>query len=116
MEDSDYIKVNSDLIAKECTLGEKKNMFLRIKINTYVTHLYLIRFDFIADYINYHRLQQDHFCVIEIIRKNYLNQPAPETESLVLRNPQTVDASAGQAGAILRHLNNEASFLKGFFF
>ena len=52
-----------------------------------------------------------------MIRKNYLNQPAPETESLVLRNPQTVDASAGQAGAILRHLNNQASFfLKGFFF
>ena len=91
----------------------KNRHVLRSTLRPYVTHLYLIRFDFIADYINYHRLQQDHFCVIEMIRKNYLNQPAPETESLVLRNPQTVDASAGQAGAILRHLNNQASF---FFF
>lgn len=69
----------------------------------------------ILDYINYHRLQQDHFCVIEMIRKNYLNQPAPEAESLVLRNPQTVDPSAGQTAAILHHLNNEVS-VKFIFF
>jgi len=61
----------------------------------------------ITDYINDHRLPQDHPCVIETIRRDYLNQPAADEEPLVLRQPNKADQSVGQAPAILRHLDNK---------
>ena len=65
------------------------------------TFLYLI------DYINYHKLQQDHPCVIELIREQYLEKPAPKLEPLVLNSPEIIDPSAGQTKIILNHLNNK---------
>lgn len=62
------------------------------------------------DYINDHRLPQNHPCVIETIRQDYLNQPAADEEPLVLRQPNKADQSVGQAPAILRHLNNKVLY------
>ena len=62
-----------------------------------------------ADYVNSHRLQQDHPCVIEMIRQNYLHYPPTEDgySSLSLANPELVDPSAGQAAVVLPYLHNK---------
>ena len=56
--------------------------------------------------MNTHRLQQDHPCVIEIIRRKYLHNPSPPLE-LKLSHPEIVDQSAGQSAIVLPHLNNK---------
>ena len=56
--------------------------------------------------MNILRLQQDHPCVIEIIRRTYLTLPSPR-EELNLNYPQVVDQSAGQSTVVLTLLKNK---------
>ncbi|EFX85456.1 hypothetical protein DAPPUDRAFT_314237 [Daphnia pulex] len=65
-----------------------------------------------ADYMNTHKLPQDHPCVIETIRKHYLIQPSPQDVPLRLDSNDDADRSPGQTGVIFRLLKNKTS---GFF-
>ncbi|XP_046460619.1 uncharacterized protein LOC124207282 [Daphnia pulex] len=64
------------------------------------------------DYMNNHKLPQDHPCVIETIRKHYLIQPSPQDVPLKLDSNDDTDRSPGQTGVIFRLLKNKTS---GFF-
>lgn len=59
------------------------------------------------EYANSHKLQQDHPCVIEIIRRDFLRQPFPANVSYQLHNMEVPDPSAGQAKGIMRILQNQ---------
>ena len=62
----------------------------------------------VTDYANTYRLEQDHPCVIEIIRREYLTLPSPtKLNTLNLKHPEVVDPSAGQSIAVLTHLKNK---------
>jgi hypothetical protein len=63
----------------------------------------------IAEFANANRLQQDHPCVVELIRKLYLYEPAP-IKSLNLSFPTVLDQSPGQSKVILSHLRNQVIF------
>ena len=55
--------------------------------------------------MNAGKLQQDHPCVIDVIRRFYLHHPVSKDVPLQLENPDEIEPSAGQARAILKHLN-----------
>ena len=57
-------------------------------------------------------MEQDHPCVIDIIRRFYLHPPAPLNAPFDLDNPKIKDQSGGQSSDILRHLNHRRD---GFF-
>ena len=57
--------------------------------------------------MNSDRLQQDHPCVIDTIRRLYLHPPAARDIPYVLNAPTKVDPSAGQAASISKHLKNQ---------
>ncbi|EFX71561.1 hypothetical protein DAPPUDRAFT_255633 [Daphnia pulex] len=65
------------------------------------------------DYANANRLQQDHPCVIELIRSQYLHRPSliPNVP-LNLSHPEVADPSAAQSKVALTHLHNQTG---GFF-
>lgn len=65
----------------------------------------------ISEYINTHRLQQNHPCVIQIIRRDFLYYPLPETE-LHIQFPDVIDPSAGQSSVILPYLKNMVLSIK----
>jgi hypothetical protein len=93
---------------KDCTLGN---------ISDYRHFIYLLLAEKLiknrnTEYANTHRLQQDHPCVLDLIRKNYLKKPWGPEVPFDLHNPKTADPSAGQAKAIMRILRNQAN---GFF-
>ena len=56
--------------------------------------------------MNTKKLQQDHPCVIENIRRHYLNKPSPPDVPLKLDSNSTEDRSPGQAGVIAKLLKN----------
>ncbi|XP_057372289.1 uncharacterized protein LOC130693183 [Daphnia carinata] len=62
--------------------------------------------DCTIEYANEHKLQQDHLCLLDIIRRQYLNKPSPADVPLYLDYPNIKDQSAGQVTAILRLLRN----------
>ncbi|KAI9561282.1 hypothetical protein GHT06_012238 [Daphnia sinensis] len=64
------------------------------------------------DYMNSKKLPQDHPCVIETIRKHYLNKPSPPNVPLKLDSDDDKDRSPGQTGVIFRLLKNKTN---GFF-
>ncbi|XP_057368447.2 protein Star-like, partial [Daphnia carinata] len=64
------------------------------------------------DYMNANKLPQDHPCVIETIRRHYLNKPSPPDVPLKLASDDSDDRSPGQTGVIFRLLKNQT---KGFF-
>ncbi|XP_057380607.1 protein Star-like [Daphnia carinata] len=64
------------------------------------------------DYINANKLEQDHPCVIEIIRQFFLNKPPPSNIPLKLDSNDTRNRSPGQTDVIMRLLKNQT---KGFF-
>lgn len=68
--------------------------------------------DCTIEYANEHKLQQDHPCLLDIIRRQYLNKPSPADVPLYLDYPNIKDQSAGQVTAVLRLLRN---LTKGFF-
>ena len=57
--------------------------------------------------MNSDRLQQDHPCVIEIIKRFFLHPPAAPEVPYVLSSPNKIDPSAGQAAGILNYLRNQ---------
>ena len=60
-----------------------------------------------TDYMNTHKLPQDHPCVIETIRQHYLNKPSPPDVPLKLDSNDDKDRSPGQTGVIFRLLKNK---------
>ncbi|XP_046449258.1 protein Star-like isoform X2 [Daphnia pulex] len=64
------------------------------------------------EYANEKKLQQDHPCLIQLIRDKYLLQPASKELPYVLNHPETIDPSNGQANDIREILKNKT---KGFF-
>lgn len=57
--------------------------------------------------MNADRLQQDHPCVIETIRRRYLHPPADLDVPYNLAAPNKADPSVGQAASILNYLGNQ---------
>ncbi|XP_046450490.1 protein Star-like [Daphnia pulex] len=68
--------------------------------------------DCTEEYANKNQLQQDHPCVIRLIKEKYLRQPAPKTLPYRLGDPQPLNPSDGPAQGILRILRNQTN---GFF-
>jgi hypothetical protein len=64
----------------------------------------------VTDYANANRLQQDHPCVIELIRSQYLYRPSPPNVPLNLSHPEVADPSAAQSKVALTHLHNQVSY------
>ncbi|XP_057380610.1 uncharacterized protein LOC130703006 [Daphnia carinata] len=64
------------------------------------------------EYANAHKLQQDHPCLIRLIRDHYLHPPAPRSLPYHLDYPEILDPSDGQSKGILRLLRNQTN---GFF-
>lgn len=69
---------------------------------------------FISGYVNTNRLPQDHPCVIDIIRNNYLQRPTNRSVPYKLSNPQILDPSDGQSRAVLRLLRNQVSVCENY--
>ena len=71
-----------------------------------------------VQYANDNRLQQNHPCVIQLIRRHFLQPPAPKESLLNLKFPNHTNPSAGQSQAILQYLRNQvrtsSSFLSIF--
>ncbi|XP_057372133.1 protein Star-like isoform X2 [Daphnia carinata] len=63
-------------------------------------------------YVNAHKLQQDHPCVIQLIRRDYLHPPASKSLAYQMDHPDSVDPSDGQSKVILKILQNKR---RGFF-
>lgn len=59
------------------------------------------------EYANAQKLQQDHPCVLKLIRNNYLQQPVPRSIPYNLNYPEIDDPSDGQSKGILRLLRNQ---------
>lgn len=59
----------------------------------------------ISENANGKRLQQDHPCVIELIRRHYLHKPASRHTRPNLNYPH-LDSSTGDSRAILKLLRN----------
>ena len=62
--------------------------------------------------MNYNRLQQDHPCVINYIRRHYLISPPPKGTIRMLDYPEVENPSDGQANRILKLLHNKVSNMK----
>ena len=56
--------------------------------------------------MNLHKFQQDHPCVIDTIRKHFLNKPSPPEVPLKLKLGKDQDRSSGQTGVIFKLLQN----------
>ena len=63
----------------------------------------------ILEYANTNQLQQDHPCVIRLIRESYLRQPAPKNVPYNMNHSETIDPSDGQSKEILRLLHNQVN-------
>jgi len=57
--------------------------------------------------MNFHRLQQDHPCVIKYLRRYVLKQPALPHLPLKLDYPEVNDPSMGQPKEILEILRHQ---------
>ncbi|XP_046632872.1 uncharacterized protein LOC124312410 [Daphnia pulicaria] len=73
---------------------------------------YLPSSDCTVEYANEKQLQQDHPCVIRLIRDQYLRQPAPRDQPYQLDHPNKKDPSDGQSKDIIKILKNKT---EGFF-
>ena len=62
-------------------------------------------------YINKYRLQQNHPCVIELIRRHHLKKPSSPDTPYKLEHPEVTDQSAVQTGVVLEHLRNKVIFM-----
>ncbi len=67
----------------------------------------------LKEYVNEKKLQQDHPCLIQLIRDKYLLQPASKELPYVLDHPETIDPSNGQANDIREILKNKVSRIMG---
>ena len=56
-------------------------------------------------------MQQDHPCVLEVIRREFVHEPtSPEEAYEGVQNKDMLDPSDGQATAIMRILRNQVNF------
>ncbi len=62
-----------------------------------------------SEYVNKNQLQQDHPCVIRLIKQKYLRQPASKSLPYRLGDPQPLNPSDGPAQGILRILRNQVN-------
>jgi hypothetical protein len=69
----------------------------------------LQRIDGFSEYANKNQLQQDHPCVIRLIKEKYLRQPASKSLPYRLGDPQPLNPSDGPAQGILRILRNQVN-------
>lgn len=60
----------------------------------------------LKEYANAEKLQQDHPCVLDLIKENYLRQPASKNQPYHLNDEELADPSDGQSKGILRILQN----------
>ena len=67
-----------------------------------------------VQYANDNRLQQNHPCVIQLIRRHFLQPPAPKESLLNLKFPNHTNPSAGQSQAILQYLRNQVRTSSSF--
>ncbi|KAI9559231.1 hypothetical protein GHT06_016020 [Daphnia sinensis] len=74
--------------------------------------MYLSSNDCTMDYANAQKLQQDHPCVIQLIRRYYLHQPASKSFPYQMDHPEIIDPSDGQSKVILKILQKKR---RGFF-
>ena len=61
----------------------------------------------VTEYANSQRLQQDHPCVLELVKRSFLKEPFPRHVPYELRQKDKRDPSAGQANAIMRILHGQ---------
>jgi hypothetical protein len=61
------------------------------------------------DFANKNQLQQDHPCVVYLIRRNYLQKPTSLNVPYNLSKPKIINPSDGQSQAILRLLRNQVN-------
>ena len=61
----------------------------------------------VTEYANSHRLQQDHPCVLELVKRSFLKEPFSRDVPYGLHQMQKLDPSAGQAKAIMRILRGQ---------
>lgn len=54
----------------------------------------------VTDYLNANKLPQDHPCVIETIKRHYLNKPSPPEVPLQLDSDDDKDRSPGQTAMV----------------
>lgn len=59
--------------------------------------------------MNAFRLQQDHPCVIQIIRRYFMRPPSPPEIPLKLDRPAVKNPSAAQSDVILSLLKNQVT-------
>ncbi len=71
------------------------------------TILTMNNFQIGAELLNAFRLQQDHPCVIDIIRRNYIKYPELFDTPLNLDYPEDEDPSEGQSKLVLQYLQNK---------
>ncbi|XP_045034690.1 uncharacterized protein LOC116933298 isoform X3 [Daphnia magna] len=62
------------------------------------------------EYANTQKLEQDHPCVIRLIRDHYLHHPAPRDLPYHLNKPEILDPSDGQSKGILHFLRNQVLY------
>jgi hypothetical protein len=60
-----------------------------------------------TEYANAHQLQQNHPCVIYLIKNTYIRQPSSRNLPYKLNFPEIMDPSDGQSKGILRILRNQ---------
>ena len=53
-----------------------------------------------ADYMNANKLAQDHPCVVDTIRRHYLDSPSPIDVAYKLDNITSTEADHSQAGQV----------------
>ena len=65
-----------------------------------------------ADYINQNKLAQDHPCVIDIIRRQFLHDPSPRDVpyNMTSSTDPNGEPSPGQVPIILRLLKNQVNY------
>lgn len=62
------------------------------------------------EYMNFHRLQQDHPCVVNYLRRHLLKEPALPNLPFKLDYPEVSDPSMGQPNEILQILRHQVLF------
>ena len=69
-------------------------------------YFFPLSISFWIEFINANKLEQDHPCVIDIIRRFYLHPPASINKPIRLDDPDKMDPSEGQVTDILKHLRH----------
>lgn len=80
-------------------------------ISTYKWAAYYMSFFILADYANAHKLEQDHPCVIKLIRQMYLDPPSPREVPYNFSQPFITDKYEEKVEAFKVLKNKVKNFL-----